>query len=173
VSPDVRALPFTPSPAPSFASELPRDLEGACRALEEAFAQIVFSKMRQAMIPKGATGNDFAQQTALSMLDAHWAHLASRGEGLGLWRALYRQMAPPVIKSDQAGTEERSGGDRFPRQAGDDDAKRGPGAPGHRLGYPQALRTAPNDAGLPGLPEQAKQRLVFGAGAGSAGRKGK
>jgi Rod binding domain-containing protein len=165
---------LTPPAAPSFESELPKDLEQACRGLEEAFAQLVFGKMRQAMTPKGALGNGFAQQTAQSMLDEHWAHLASQGEGLGLWRALYRELAPSMIKSGETGTEERSGGHLSPRQAGDVDAKRGPGAPGHRLGHPQAVRTAPNDAGIPGLPEQAKQRLVlFGAGLGSAGRKGK
>ncbi|MBI5445539.1 MAG: rod-binding protein [Deltaproteobacteria bacterium] len=166
--------PLTPLAAPSFASELPRDLEQACRGLEEAFAQLVFSKMRQAITPKGALGSSFAQQTALGMLDAQWAHLASQGEGLGLWRALYRQLAPSMIKSGEAGTEERSGGGTFSRQAVHVDAKRGPGALGHRLGYPQALRTPPLDAGVSGVPEQAEQRLgLYGAGIGSAGRKGK
>ena len=79
---------------------LPEDLEGACRALEKVFAQMVFQKMREAMVPDGGGGADgFARTSAEGMLDAQWAELASQGEGLGLWRSLYRQLDPEAVKS--------------------------------------------------------------------------
>ena len=69
-------------------------------ALEKEFAHLVFRKMREAMVPAAAPGSaGFARQTAEGMLDAQWAELASQGEGLGLWRALYRQLEPEAVKS--------------------------------------------------------------------------
>lgn len=164
------------SAGPTFSNDLPRGLEEACRALEEEFAQIVFGKMRQAMIPKSSKGTDFGQETASSMLDQQWAHLASQGEGLGLWRALYRQVAPTMIKSGETGTDENGGGESLNRtQARHADAKRGPGALDHRLGHPEAGRIAPTDARVPRLSEQEEQRPLrpLGKGPGDRGRKGR
>jgi len=86
-------------PTAAGASALPTDLKGACKALEKEFAQIVFSKMRQALSIKTSKGaSQYAKETTGSMLDGQWAELATRGEGLGLWREMYRQLAVDEIK---------------------------------------------------------------------------
>lgn len=92
------------------AEPLPANLEGACRAFEKEFAQLVFRKMREAMVPASGSGSSaFARETAQGMLDGQWAELSSRGEGLGLWRSLLQELAPAVKSSppeaDQGGTE--------------------------------------------------------------------
>lgn len=87
---------------------LPKDLEAACRSLEQEFGTLVFRKMREAMVPqssKGASG--FAQDTAQGLLDSQWAQLASQGEGLGLWRTLCRELSP-AVKSPAGKAEEKS-----------------------------------------------------------------
>ncbi|NTU59654.1 MAG: hypothetical protein HGA98_01195, partial [Deltaproteobacteria bacterium] len=89
----------TVSPSPATAEVLPKDLKESCRALEEAFATIVFRKMQETMVPKSSKGAAaFARDTTQGLLTAQWAHLASQGEGLGLWRVLYRQLAPSEVK---------------------------------------------------------------------------
>lgn len=93
---------------------LPKDLEAACRSLEEAFATIVFRKMREAMVPKSDTGSAaFARETTQGLLDAQWARLSSQGEGLGLWRTLYRQLEPASVKSEAEGADGKSNGRPF------------------------------------------------------------
>lgn len=107
----MEALPLNVPFADLNPQPLPRDLEKACRSLEEAFVTIVFRKMHEAMVPKTSKGSSgFARETTQGMLDAQWAHLSSEGEGLGLWRALYRQLEPSAIKSagrkdDETGLE--------------------------------------------------------------------
>ncbi len=82
------------------AEPLPSNLEGACRAFEKEFAQLVFRKMREAMVPASGSGSSaFARETAHGMLDGQWAELASRGEGLGLWRSLLQELDPAVKSS--------------------------------------------------------------------------
>lgn len=89
--------------APLAAEPLPGNLEGACRALEKVFAQMMFQKMREAMVPASSSGADgFARASTEAMLDGQWAELASTGEGLGLWRALYRQLDAAAVKSPAA-----------------------------------------------------------------------
>ncbi len=88
---------------------LPKDLEGACRALEKEFALLVFRSMRKAMVPDssdGATG--FAKETAYALLDEQWAELATQGEGLGLWRAMMRQLEG--VKKSGDGVDQKSRG---------------------------------------------------------------
>ncbi|MHB8766473.1 MAG: rod-binding protein [Deferrisomatales bacterium] len=97
---------LTPATAKTWTEPLPRDLEGACRALEKEFAQTLFRTMRQAMVPRSSAGSTgFARDTAESMLDGQWAELASQGQGLGLWRSLMNQLEPEV-KSPVAAADE-------------------------------------------------------------------
>ncbi|MBE0617098.1 MAG: hypothetical protein IH608_04130, partial [Proteobacteria bacterium] len=85
----------------------PRDLEGACRALEKEFANILFQKMRQAMVPRATAGSDgFARETAEALLDSQWADLATQGEGLGLWRSLVRELGPEAVKSPRPAADQ-------------------------------------------------------------------
>ncbi len=87
---------------------LPSDLEGACRELEKEFALLVFRSMRRAMVPEssdGATG--FAKETAYALLDDQWAELATQGEGLGLWRAMMRQLEGVKKSRDEVDQERR------------------------------------------------------------------
>ncbi|NOY46241.1 MAG: hypothetical protein GXP50_12445 [Deltaproteobacteria bacterium] len=96
---------------------LPSDLEGACRALEKEFALLVFRSMRKAMVPKstdGATG--FAEETAYALLDEQWAELATQGEGLGLWRAMMRQLEG--VKKSRGEVDQESEGASAPVDAG-------------------------------------------------------
>ncbi|GAB4263484.1 MAG: hypothetical protein Kow0092_14430 [Deferrisomatales bacterium] len=112
-------LSLAPTVGPAPGQSLPRDLEGACRALEREFAALVFQKMRTAMVPSPRTGGSaFARETAESLLDAQWAELASRGEGLGLWRAMYRQLSE--VKSPPEATDQRSRGSAVRREAAAD-----------------------------------------------------
>ena len=101
---DVSGL-YSTFASPATTDLPPGDLEGACRAIEKEFAVLVFRKMRQAMVPEGSQGSSrFGKQTAYEMMDMQWAELASRGEGLGLWRALYRQLGGAAGKvPDDAG----------------------------------------------------------------------
>ncbi|MBI5017394.1 MAG: hypothetical protein HZB55_18145 [Deltaproteobacteria bacterium] len=103
---DITALATTFA-TPS-AEPLPKDLEGACRAFEQQFSALVFRKMREAMVPKAAKGSSgFAQDTAQGLLEDQWARLASQGEGLGLWRALLRQVDSAGVKSPAPKAEEK------------------------------------------------------------------
>lgn len=87
---------------------LPKDLEGACRALEQEFGTMIFRKMREAMVPQSSKGSSgFARDTAQGLLDSQWAQLASQGEGLGLWRTLCRELTPAAVKSPVAKAEEK------------------------------------------------------------------
>lgn len=96
---------LSPVALPARTSEaLPRDLEGACRALEKEFALLVFRKMREAMVPQSESSG-FAQDSTYGLLDAQWAELASQGEGLGLWQALYRDLEGEPVKSGSAAAE--------------------------------------------------------------------
>ena len=107
-----------PSATDANVETLPKDLEAACRSLEEAFSTLVFRKMREAMVPttsKGAAA--FARETSQSMLDSQWAHLASQGEGLGLWRTLYRQLEPASVKSKGESADQNGTGRPFPEAA--------------------------------------------------------
>lgn len=98
-----------PSAAAPTNQALPRDLERACRALEKEFARLVFRKMRQAMVPKSSSGSAaFQRDTVEGLLDSQWAELASQGEGLGLWRAMYRQLEPAAVKSASHGADENN-----------------------------------------------------------------
>ncbi len=161
-------LPPSPPPVPD-AMKLPDNLEGACRALEAEFTTLVFSKMRQAMVPKGALGGGFANDAIQGMLDAQWASLASQGEGLGLWRTLYRQLENIGVKSDAAGADESGTGVLDRNEAVRDGATRAPGAIGQRLGHPQADRPAQDQATALAGSAQGEQRRVS---PGFAGRKG-
>lgn len=98
---------------------LPEDLEGACRGLEKEFAILVFRKMREAMVPRSGEGSmGFARETTEGMLDAQWAELASQGEGLGLWRALLRELEPGEVKSSSPGAEKTPRDAGYRREAG-------------------------------------------------------
>ena len=129
---------------------LPESLEGACRALEREFALLVFRAMRKAMVPQTAGGSDgFARETAYSLLDSQWAELAVQGEGLGLWRAMVRQLGEPGVKepaspADQGG---KGAGDRT--EAGHE-SQGGPGVPGPGL---RRARSAPTSSPHPGVPQ--------------------
>ncbi len=121
---------------------LPEDLEGACRALEKVFAQMVFQKMREAMVPAGSGGADgFARTSAAGMLDAQWAELASQGEGLGLWRSLCRQLDPEAVKSADQTPDQWVRGTPHRTEAGLA-AQGGAGVPGPRLGRLRPAVTA-------------------------------
>lgn len=101
------------------AEPLPRDLEGACRALEKEFANLLFQKMRQAMVPRStAAAGGFARETAETLLDSQWAELASQGEGLGLWRSLVRELGPEAVKSGPPAADQGSRAGAFPRGTG-------------------------------------------------------
>ena len=133
---------------------LPEDLEGACRALEKAFAQIVFQKMREAMVPaNGGGASGFARTSAESMLDSQWAELASQGEGLGLWRALYRQRDPEAVKSAEPEPDQWNRGKPL-RTDAEQAVQGGEGEPGPRAGRPRsAAVSAAVEAARYGRPD--------------------
>ncbi|GAB4246645.1 hypothetical protein [Deferrisoma sp.] len=118
---------------------LPKDLEGACRALEKEFALLVFRTMRKAMVPPGRGPDGFAKETAYGLLDDQWAELVSQGEGLGLWRSMMEQLER--VKETGAGAEEK-GREAEDRTEADPGRVAGP-RPGPAGGYaPPARRPA-------------------------------
>jgi Rod binding domain-containing protein len=138
---------------PAASEPLPGDLEGACRALEKEFAHLVFHKMREAMVPKASPGSSgYARQTAESMLDAQWAELASRGEGLGLWRAMYRQLEAEAVKSGPLGVDQRIRW-RAQRTEKRSDTEGSARTPGPRVGRARPREAATPHPGASGLPE--------------------
>jgi Rod binding domain-containing protein len=155
----------TPQLAVGTGQPLPENLEGACRALEKVFVQLVFQKMREAMVPDGSGGADgFARTSAAGMMDAQWADLASQGEGLGLWRSLYRQLDPEAVKSAGATPDQWIRG-TSPRARADLAAKGGVEGLGPRPGRPRpAASAAAAAAGY-------RQSAVPSDGAASAGAK--
>ncbi len=138
---------------------LPQSLEGACRALEKEFALLVLRAMRKAMVPQGAGGsNGFARETAHSLLDSQWAELAVQGEGLGLWRAMVRQLGGADVKepgppADQGGKE---AGHRT--EAGHE-SQGGPGVPGPGLRRAGGAPTSSPHPGVPQVPAGPGLRL--------------
>jgi Rod binding domain-containing protein len=161
--------PVTLSPAIAISppTELPRDLEGACRALEQEFVTLLFRKMREAMVPKSSnTTAGFARETTQGMLDLQWARLTSQGEGLGLWRALYRELQPQAVKSGPDAADQRGRqGSHGKEAAGDAHDEGSIGTLGPRLGYPQARRAQEAHQGVPGIQPPAESGR-FGAGHG-------
>ena len=153
-------LTLPPGIALSIGSALPKDLEGACRALEQEFVTLVFRKMREAMVPKSSDGTaSFARETTQSMLDLQWAQLASQGEGLGLWRTLYRELEPRDVKSDPRVADERAREETHRMEAANHaHAKGSVGAPGPRMGHPQTGGTPEARQGVHGLPLPAAMR---------------
>lgn len=144
---------------------LPEDLEGACRALEKVFAQMMFQKMREAMVPASSSGADgFARSSAEGMLDSQWAELASQGDGLGLWRSLYRQLSPDEVKSAPAAPDQWTRGNPLRRDA-DIAAQGGVAGSGPRSGRPRPVASAALAAAS---YRQAESR--FGAAAGTDGK---
>lgn len=149
--------PVADGPA-GLGAPLPRDLEGACRALEKEFATLLFQKMRQAAVPRSGSGSGgFARETSEALLDSQWAELASQGEGLGLARALLRQLAPEAVKSGPPGADQRleAGVDR--KEAGHE-PERDSRATGTRVGSPRREEAAGAHPGLSGLPGTAAVR---------------
>ncbi len=148
---------------------LPEDLEGACRALEKEFALLVFRKMREAMVPRSGEGAmGFARDTSEGMLDAQWADLASQGEGLGLWRALMRQLEPSEVKSGSPGAEKTRMEAEYRKEAGHE-PERGTRTLGPGLGRAGLGTAATADPGVPGVPGAA---VLSAPGATPTGRKG-
>lgn len=136
---------------------LPRDLEGACRALEKEFATLLFQKMRQAAVPRsGASGSGggFARETSEALLDAQWAELASQGEGLGLARALLQRLAPGAVKSGPPQADQRLEAGAHRKEAGHE-PQRGVGALGARVGSAGRQEAAGAHPGLSRLPGSA------------------
>jgi len=143
-------LATTTTPLLSGASQapLPKDLEGACRALEKAFTQIMFQEMRKSVMPStGGGAGGFARTSTEGMLDAQWAELSSQGEGMGLWRALYRQMDPESVKSSAGEPDEWPRGTPHRKEA-DHVTQGGIGTPGPRLGHPRPAAFAAADTGI-------------------------
>lgn len=86
------SLKFLPG-AP--AADLPSDLKGACRAMEEHFVNILLSSMQKAMVPANSKGSEgFRKDVTMSMLQGQISKTISEGDGLGLWKMLYDQLAP-------------------------------------------------------------------------------
>lgn len=145
---------------------LPRDLEGACRALEKEFANLLFQKMRQAMVPRATAGSGgFARETAEALLDSQWADLASQGEGLGLWRALVRELGPETVKSPRPAADQgiRTGGSRMEAGRDLEADSSAPGA-GARVG---GLRRERDPSVLPGTAAVPGARPRVGGGEGT------
>lgn len=109
--PNGGALPFTPSlnALKGFGgkgylpealvrgteNELPKDLEGACRAMEQQFMELVLDSMRKAFIPSDAKGSaGFSKDMSMSMLQTEVAKMTTQNEGMGLWKVMYDQLAP-------------------------------------------------------------------------------
>ena len=93
-------------------SDLPTDLKGACRAMEEEFTQLMLSTMRKAFLaenPKGSMG--FSKDVTFSMFESQMAKLSSEGEGLGIWKSMYEQLSPKTeVKSEKSAAEKNDGG---------------------------------------------------------------
>lgn len=92
------------------AQALPKDAEGACRALEAQFTTLLFRTMREAMVPASRASSGFARETTQSLLEGQWAELSSRGEGIGLWRTLLQQVEPAAaaVKPGAPRAEEKA-----------------------------------------------------------------
>lgn len=99
--------------AKSYDSDLPSDLEGACRAMEQQFMELVLDSMRKAFIPASSKGSDgFSKDMSMSMLEGEVAKLSSQNEGMGLWKLMYDQLDPKVngVKSEKDSAEKTDGG---------------------------------------------------------------
>lgn len=75
--------------------ELPSDLKGACRVMEEQFVKILLDSMQKAGVPGTSKGADgFRKDVTMSMFQGEIARIISEGDGLGLGKMLYEQLKP-------------------------------------------------------------------------------
>lgn len=89
-------------------SDLPQNLEGACRAVEQQFMEMVLDSMRKATLGSAAKGSlGFSKDLSMSMLQTEVARLSSQDEGMGLWKVMYDQMkdAGGGVKSENTPAE--------------------------------------------------------------------
>lgn len=74
-------------------SDLPSDLKGACKAMEEQFIVTLLSTMRKSALASQSKGSlGFSKDVAYSMFDGQVAKSAVDGEGVGLWRTMLDQL---------------------------------------------------------------------------------
>jgi Rod binding domain-containing protein len=147
------------------AEPLPKDLKGACRALEGEFVNLLLRKMREAMVPKSEKGSGgFALDTARELLDGQWAQLVSQGEGIGLWRALYRQLEPEAVKSQAPEADEKGTGDVRP--VGEE------ARPGAETGALRQASAPPAPMALRPRQDAVPSRAGIGAVGGALDEKG-
>lgn len=93
-------------------SELPKDLKGACKAMEEQFMNILLSTMRKSTMGSESKGADgFSKEVSFGMFDSQIAKLATEDEGMGLWKMLYDQLSPmESVKSEKSPADKNDGG---------------------------------------------------------------
>lgn len=76
-------------------SDLPTDLKGACKAMEEQFIVTLLSTMRKSAMASNAKGSlGFSKDVAYSMFDGQVAKSSTEGDGIGLWRTMLDQLDP-------------------------------------------------------------------------------
>ncbi len=69
-------------------------LEDAARGMESLFIQKIFHEMRESTNPEwDITGASHATQTYQELLDTELSKELSKGQGMGLWKALYNQLS--------------------------------------------------------------------------------
>lgn len=150
-----------PATAGIASASAPKDLESACRALEKEFVRLVFQEMRATVSPStGGAAAGFAREATEGMLDDQWAELASRGEGLGLWRTMVRQLSDEEVKSDRPNADQKTRIGPGPRE-GDLRAQGGAAHTGLPLDATSRVRGLPlagrTDAGRGQLPGEDRE----------------
>ena len=75
--------------------DLPSDLKGACKALEQQFLNMVMESMRKAAMPGPQKGSDaFSKDVAMSMFQDVITKKVTEGDGVGIWKMIYDQLKP-------------------------------------------------------------------------------
>lgn len=67
-------------------------LKEACEGFESLFLNMMLKEMRKT-VPESELGSSYAMSTYQEMLDENIAENASKGKGIGIADAMYRQMS--------------------------------------------------------------------------------
>jgi Rod binding domain-containing protein len=99
-------------PEPGIKNDLPTNLDGACRAMEQQFMEIILSSMRKAFTQDTSKGSSsFSKEISYSMLDTEVARMSSQGDGMGIWKMMKEQLEPQDgVKTENGSAEKTTGG---------------------------------------------------------------
>ncbi len=70
-----------------------KELKEACESFESYYVQQLFKEMRKTVPESGLFEKNNARELYTEMLDGEYAKIISEGQGIGVGKALYKQLA--------------------------------------------------------------------------------